>query len=173
MKQYIIFTIIIFLFAHLCISQEKIINLENTRLIDRRYEIIDKTYFNEIYLFLNFTDTLKINSKKVYNYEDVLKSNKIEFYSNGLFYNCQLKKDSIYSFKIKKVCKEKIISTYNNFYLTNAIFNDTNNCSKFKEIKNENVYYENQLNVSRYIDINNELYEIIGLTPSNDCFFGH
>jgi hypothetical protein len=89
----------------------------------------------------------------------------------GIFYGCHLKKDTVYTFILKKICLNDISDVPNDYYKTNTI-PDQKDCSKFIEIE-KNTEYKYEGNYGKYVDISGTLYEIIGLNPSGDCVFQH
>jgi len=93
----------------------------------------------------------------------------IDVVDMGIYYDCHLKKDTIYTITVKKICINEIPEVYHSYYNTNAIF-DNNDCSKFTEIE-KNTPYEYIGYYGKFVDIKGILYEIVGLKPDNDCFY--
>ncbi len=108
-----------------------------------------------------------INNKK-----DTIGLNIID---NGIYYNCHLQKDTIYTIQLKKICVNEIPDFCNSYYKINAVF-ENKDCSEFSEI-NKNTPYEYKCGYSKdygkFIDIDNTLYEIVDLKPTNNCFYPH
>ena len=89
----------------------------------------------------------------------------------GIFYNCHLKEDILYTITLKKICGNDIPDVFHIYYKTNAVF-DKDDCSRFKAIvKNTNYVYDR--NYGKYVDMDGILYEIVGLTPGDGCVFQH
>lgn len=116
-------------------------------------------------VFLNGLDTLRMNVKIPFDVKGT------EIINLGIFYNCHLKVDSLYTICLKKICIKDIPEFHNSYYKTNAKF-DTEDCSKFIEF-DRNTEYEYKGNYGMYVDIDNILYQIIGLTPNDMCVFQH
>jgi hypothetical protein len=99
----------------------------------------------------------------------------INIYSTGIYYNCHLQQDTIYTITLQKICVNEIPDFCNSYYFTNAVF-DSIDCSKFTEIEN-NTPYEYKCGYSKgygkFVDIKGTLYEIVGLKPDKDCFYPH
>lgn len=128
-------------------------------------ETKNKSFINNELVFLKNKDTLRMNIKVPFD------SKKAEIIDLGIFYNCHLKPGILYIFELKKICLTDIPEMYNSYYRLNAVF-DENDCSKYKELE-LNTAYEYKGNYGMYIDINNVLYQIIGLSPNEECVFQH
>lgn len=115
--------------------------------------------------FLKANDTLHMNIRLPY---DTIKH---EIINRGIYYNCHLKKDTTYTFTLKKICVNNIPDVPNSYYKTNTIPNKKD-CSKFTEVE-KNTGYKYEGNYGKYVDIDRTLYEIIGLSPNDGCFFPH
>jgi len=110
-------------------------------------------------------DTLRLNLRLPY---DTISHNVINY---GIFYNCHLKEGKEYTIKLKKICVSDIPEAYNSYYKTNAI-PDKKDCSKFTEVEKDTEY--NYIgNYGKYVDIDGVLYEVIGLSPDDSCFYPH
>lgn len=162
MMKLILYSIILYSFIG-CKTQDKITG----SYFDYQYSGTENTsYLRQELKFINKDkDTLKVNLRLPY---DTISRNII---NRGVFYNCILKKGTIYTITLKKICVKDIPETFNSYYKTNAI-PDKTDCSKFREIKN-NTAYEYKGDYGKYVDINNVIYEVIGLSPSDGCFFVH
>ncbi|OJV55763.1 MAG: hypothetical protein BGO31_16850 [Bacteroidetes bacterium 43-16] len=123
------------------------------------------SFINNTFVFLNDRDTLLMNVKVPFD------TAKNEIFNMGIFYNCHLKEDSIYSITMKKICPSDIPKGYHNYYAINII-SDKKDCSKFKEIV-KNTKYKYLGNYEKYVDINGVIFEIIDLNPKGDCFLPH
>jgi hypothetical protein len=162
MKKLVLSTFILFSLLS-CKTQESLL----LQYIGYQYrETLNKSFIDKEMLFLKGKDSLIINIKIPFDLS------KPEILNQGIFYNCHLKKDSIYTIKLKKICVSDIPDDFNSYYKTNGFFSDKNKCSRFTEIRKDTEYLYKG-NYGKYIDINNELYEIIGLSPSDICFFSH
>lgn len=145
-----------------CKAQEK---LTMHYIEHRYYPTKNKSFVNDELIFLKNKDTLRINAKVPFNSQN---GNIINL---GIYYNCHLQKDSLYTIQLKKICLKDIPEMQNSYYKVNAVF-DKNDCSKFREIEN-NTSYEYKGNYGMYVDIQGILYEIIGVSPSDMCVFQH
>lgn len=130
-----------------------------------------KSSFNKSFVtnqlkFLNKADTVLINLRLPFD------SSTNSIINKGLFYSCKLATDSFYSFTLKRSNYDAIPKEWNSYYRTNAIFLSGNRRSKFKEIKKDTEYLYKG-NYGRFVDVNNELYEIILLSPSSSCGLYH
>ena len=126
---------------------------------------MNDSFMNNELVFLQKKDTLKINIKIPF---DV---NNKKIINDGVYYNCHLQKDKLYIITFKKICLNNIPKPYNSYYNINATFSQTD-CSVFKEFK-LNTPYQHFGRYGKYVDMNNTLYEIIDLTPPDDCVLPH
>lgn len=125
----------------------------------------NRSFINRSLIFINNKDTFILNQKLPY------KSEKPKVNYSGIYYNCHLKEDVVYTIVLKSFCVRDIPKSFNNYYITNTI-PDKNDCSMFKE-NERNTKYKYYGNYEKYVDIAGRLYEVIGLSPSDDCFFPH
>jgi hypothetical protein len=160
----LILNIVFFLFSlNNCFAQEKLIvhyigsQLKSTK----NYSFLSK----ELKFLKENKDTLKMNIRLPY---DTINHKIIDM---GIFYNCHLREDTVYIIILKKICVNDITDVPNSYYKINTI-PDKNDCSLFTEME-KNTIYKYEGNYGKYVDINNELFEIMGLSPSNDCFFSN
>lgn len=143
-----------------CKAQEKV----TARYIGHRYkESKNKSFINNQLLFLNGNDTVQMNLRVPFD------MSKPEIIDRGIYYNCHLKSDTVYTIKLKKICVSDMPDVPNNYYKINTI-PDKKDCSKFTEVE-KNTGYKYEGNYGKYVDVKNVLYEIIGLSPSGDCIF--
>jgi len=110
-------------------------------------------------------DTIHMNVRLPF---DTITYNIID---RGIFYGCHLKKDTVYTITLKKICVNNIPDVPNDYYKINTI-PDQKDCSKFIEIE-KNTKYKYEGNYGKYVDISGILFEIMGLNPSGGCFFQH
>lgn len=146
-----------------CKAQEQIIG----KYIGYQYtETQSVSFTNRQLLFLNGdSDTLKINIKIPFN----VKMPRI--INPGIYYNCHLKEDTVYILTLKKICANDIPEAFNSYYKTNTI-PDKKDCTKFIEIE-KNTAYKYTGNYGKYVDIDEVLYEVIGISPGDGCFYLH
>lgn len=145
-----------------CKAQEKV----TLRYIGHQYkETKNKSFVNDELTFIKDKDTLKVNIKVPFDERNA------QIINRGIFYNCHLKEDTVYTITLKKICANNIPEAYNSYYKTNAI-PDKKDCSKFTEIE-KNTNYEYTGNYGKYVDIGGVLYEVIGLSPDDSCFYPH
>lgn len=98
----------------------------------------------------------------------------------GIFYNCTLKKDSIYTFSLKKISRADLNVINNEYYSGNTINNEyyrsniicLNDDGKFEEIE-KNIPYSTVITNNVFIDKDNFIYKIIDLSPKTDCIYPH
>lgn len=124
----------------------------------------NSSYIRQELIFIKENkDTLKMNVVLPYDTTNYKVVNK------GIFYNCHLKENIIYTINIKKICISDIPKEFNSYYKTNTV-GDKANCSKLTEFeKNSNYVYLG--NYGKYVNIDGLLYEIIGITPDDGCVF--
>lgn len=143
------------------------LKLNQVKYIESSYKSsFNKSFVNKEFKFLNNGDTVIFNLRLPYD-----SSNNAIMY-DGLFYSCQLIKDSLYSFTLKKADLNMIPSEWNSYYRSNAVFSDKKQKPKFKETKRD-TKYSYRGNYGKFVDIDNELYEIILLSPALNCEFEH
>jgi hypothetical protein len=128
-------------------------------------ETKNNSFIRRELLFLEKRDTLRINIRMPFN------TQKPQIVSPGIFYNCHLKENTVYTITLKKICVSEIPEAFTSYYKTNTI-PDRKDCSQFTEIE-ENTEYKYTGNYGKYVDIDGTLYEIIGLSPSDGCVFQH
>ncbi|WP_288443870.1 hypothetical protein [uncultured Chryseobacterium sp.] len=153
---------IIMLTTFSCKAQEKV----TLSYVSHQYnKTHNKSFLNNELTFLKGKDTLKVNIKVPFD------ETNAQIVNQGIFYNCHLKKDTLYTFTLKKVCITDIPEGFSSYYKTNMI-PDKKDCSKLVEIQ-KNTEYKYSGNYGKYVDINRVLYEITGITPDDSCFFPH
>lgn len=161
MKAIALYGVILLTFCS-CKAQEKVV----LRYIGYQYkETKNKSFVNEELTFIKDKDTLKVNLKLPY---DTVSHNVI---NRGIFYNCHLKEDTVYTITLKKICVTDIPETFNSYYKTNTI-PDKKDCSRFTEVE-KNTEYNYTGNYGKYVDIDGVLYEVIGISPDDSCFYPH
>lgn len=161
MKTIIVFAIMLFTLCG-CKAQDKI----TLCYIGYQYkETKNNSFLNKQLLFTHNEDTLKMNLRLPF---DISNHNVID---SGIFYNCHLKKGTTYTITLKKTCVTDIHETFNSYYNINTI-PDKTDCSRFIEIR-KNTRFRYFGNYGKYVDIDGVLYEIIGLSPDDDCCYPH
>ena len=161
MKTIIVFVIMLFTLCG-CKAQDKI----TLCYIGYQYkETKNNSFLNKQLLFTHNEDTLKMNLRLPF---DISNHNVID---SGIFYNCHLKKGTTYTITLKKTCVTDIHETFNSYYNINTI-PDKTDCSRFIEIR-KNTRFRYFGNYGKYVDIDGVLYEIIGLSPDDDCCYPH
>ena len=173
MKNLLLFGFLLYSFCP-CLAKETI----TVRYVDYQYEptknngfICKKLRFvsqnNNDTLFINVRLPLKVN---VTILNDTI---GVDIFDNGIYYNCHLKQDTIYTITLKTICINEIPDICNSYYKINAVF-DNADCAKFTEIE-KNTPYEYSCGYSKgygkFVDVKGILYEIVGLKPDNDCFY--
>jgi hypothetical protein len=168
MKKIVIYFVILISLSN-CNAQQKTTNLDRKIVMcymGHKYtETQNTSFLNQELMFIKDKDSLIMNIKIPFD------MSKSEILKQNVFYDCVLKIGIIYTFTLKKICGTEIPSEINSYYKTNTVFSETN-CSKFTETK-KNTAYLSKGNYGKYIDIDNELYEIINLSPSDECKFFH
>ena len=145
-----------------CKAQGKIVS----KYIGYQYkETNNNSFIKRELLFLEKNDTLRINIRLPFDTKNP------QIINPGIYYNCHLKVDTVYTISLKKICAGDIPDVYNSYYKTNTI-PDKNDCSKFTEVVN-NTPYEYKGHYGEYVDINGGLYEITGLSPGDGCSFSN
>jgi hypothetical protein len=91
-------------------------------------------------------------------------------YDPGIFYSCKLKKDTIYTFELKRITLDNIPKSSNSYYSINATFHQTD--STITEFR-KNTPFHYQGTSGMYVDIKNKLFEIIRMTPLIGCVMQH
>lgn len=160
MKVLLIYGTILFF---TCCQMQRQITIEANYVGYQFQETQNKSFFNKELLFLSAEDTVKVNLRLPIDRET---ANIID---RGIFHNCHLEEGTKYVVTLKKICVNTIHESENSYYKTNAIFRKKG-CSKFKEIKKDTKYRYSG-NYGKYVDIEGVLYEIVGLSPSDDCFW--
>lgn len=145
-----------------CKAQEK----AALRYIGHQYKVTkNKSFVNNELTFIKDKDTLKVNIKVPFDERNA------EIINRGIYYNCHLKEDTVYTITLKKICSTDIPEVFNSYYKTNTI-PDKKDCSKFTEVE-KNTNYEYKGNYEKYVDIDGVLYEVIGISPDDSCFYPH
>lgn len=103
------------------------------------------SFINMQLLFLNNNDTLTLNVKLPFDRE------KATVQDFGIFYNCHLKEDTVYTITLQKICADSIKDMPNSYYIINTIPNNED-CSKFTEVE-KNTVYKYEGNYGMYVDI--------------------
>ena len=143
-----------------CKAQEKI----TVRYVNSKYEgSKNKSFITREMIFLKNEDTLIINIRLPFDISNP------KIFNPGIYYNCHLRKDSVYTISLKRICANDIPKDYNSYYKTNIV-PDEKDCSRFKEI-DKNTDYEYRGYYGMYVDMKGTLYEIIKLTPDDGCVF--
>ncbi len=122
----------------------------------------NKSFVNDQLLLLKGRDTIRMNVKLPF---DVANSDTI---NNGILYRCFLKKNKIYTIKLKAIPVDLIPDVVNSYYKLNAVFIKKNS-SHFTEIKKDTDFI--QRNPGKYVDIDNKIYELLEIWPDTDCAF--
>lgn len=132
------------------------------------YELTkNESFINKVIMFQSLEkDTLSMNVKLPIDTTHMV-------IDRGIYYNCHLKENTIYTITLKKICVNEIPEVCNSYYRTNVVFDDKD-CSKFTEFEKNTPY--NYLcgyskGYGKFVDIDGFLYEIIGLKPDDDCFY--
>ncbi len=128
-------------------------------------ETRNRSFINKQMYFLQGKDSLYINIKLPIDTDN-------DIIDPGMLYGCYLKKDSIYMITLNKICLSNIPIEYNSYYRINTIVPKENNCSYFEEIKKDTKYLYRG-NYGKYVDKNNELFEIVDIRPTDCCNFLH
>ena len=159
--------LVLFVFAScVVIWAQDIIRYVDLKYIGYEYvETLNNSFINKRILFFKASDSVIFNIRIPFSMEEK------KVYDTGIFYNCILRKDSLYSFELKKAFVSEIPKEYNSYYITNGVF-PYKKKSKFTEIKKDTKYMY-QGNNGMFIDINHELYLILKMTPEYDCIFQH
>jgi hypothetical protein len=87
----------------------------------------NKCFINKRFAFIQNKDSVFVNLKLPFDGKEVIDA--------GLYYNCQLRKDSVYLFEFNKICITDIPEEYYSYYWLNCVFSNTKNCSLFSEIE--------------------------------------
>ena len=173
MKNLILFGFLLFSLST-CIAQETV----TARYVGYQYKSTKNNSFmcKEMrFVPTNNNDTLYINIRlplKV-NINDFNDTTGVEIVNMGIYHNCHLKEDNIYTIVLKKICINEIPEVCNSYYKINAIF-DKDNRSQFTEFEKHTPYEYGcgySKGYGKFVDIKGILYEIVGLKPDNDCFY--
>lgn len=141
--------------------------LNHVKFIGSSYKSSNnKSFVTYVLKFLNNTDTVFINLRIPFD----SKTNNI--INEGLYNSCKLTIDSFFSFNLKKSNKNVIPNEWNSYYRINAKFLSGNMKSKFREVKKDTEYLYKG-NYGMFVDINNELYEILLMSPTSNCTLQH
>ena len=122
----------------------------------------NKNFVTKELLFFKNADTLRINVRLPFD------SKNRSINDDGLFYWCQLKSDSVYSFTLRRTTSSEIPTQWDSYYKSNADFNGDQRFSKFKEIRKD-TEFNFKGNYGKFVDFNGELFEIISLLPATGC----
>jgi len=135
------------------------------RYIGFQYNITrNNSFINKELKFLKENkDTLEINLKLPF---DTIKH---EVFEMGIYYRCFLEKDTIYTIRLEKICINDMLDVPHSYYKINAI-PDQEDCSAFTEIE-KNTKYNYNGNYEKYVDVDNVLYRIVILSPTDGCHF--
>jgi len=135
------------------------------RYIGRRYqETMNKSFKNEELVFLKNNDTLLMNIKLPFD------AFNPRIFAPGVYYDCRLIQNVDYTFTIKKISVKDLPENDHSYYKINARFSDDSAPSRFTQVK-KNTKYASRGNYGKYVDINNELYEITALLPDGSCIY--
>jgi len=126
---------------------------------------LNSSFVNKRIVFTQGADSIVFNVKIPWD------STTKNINDPGIFYNCTLKQDTVYSFVLKKVSPAAIPKGYNSYYLSNGKFHDIKK-SKFTEIS-KNTPYKYQGTNGMFIDIDHDLLLIEKMSPTTDCVFQH
>lgn len=161
-------TLLFFLIFSICSCMvHSQLKLNQVKYLGYSYKsTFNKSFVNKQFKFLNKKDTIFINLRVPFD------SSKNNITNEGLFYSCQLAKDSLYSFTLKKTSHKAIPAEWNSYYRINALFLNGAKKSKFREVK-KNTDYLYVGNYGKFVDIKNELYEILLLSPTLNCVLQH
>jgi hypothetical protein len=158
MKTLLLTIALFILILYGCTTQKKL----TLRYIAQRYtRTVNKSFLNNELLFLNGKDTLRMNVKLPYN---PVASDTV---NTGIYRRCHLKKDRVYSFKLKPVNGKDIPDVLNSYYKLNAIFSSEKRNATYTEVKKDTEFL--QRNPGSFIDMNGQVYEIMELMPDQDC----
>lgn len=145
-----------------CKVQEKLV----ATYIGYQYkETKNNSFIRREFVFLEKNDTVFVNIRIPFDTE------KPQIVNPGIFYDCNLKENTVYTILLKKICVSNIPKAFNSYYKTNTVF-DRKDCSKFIEIE-KNTEYKYTGNYGKYVDIAGMLFEVIGLSPDDGCNFQH
>jgi len=128
-------------------------------------ETLNESFINSELRFINGSDTLKLNLKLPFDRD------KHQVNDRGIFYNCHLKKDTMYSITLKKICAADIVDVPVCYYMINTI-PDGKECYRFTEVA-KTTEYRDAGNYGKYVDVGGVLYEIVSLSPNGSCSFQH
>lgn len=145
-----------------CKAQEKL----TLRYLGHQYkETKNRSFVNDELIFMKDKDTLRINIKVPFDEKNKQITNR------GIYYDCHLKEGVIYTISLKRMCVDNIPEVFNSYYQTNTI-SDKEDCAKFNEVK-KHTEYNYTGNYGKYVDIDRVLYEIIEISPDDNCFLSH
>jgi len=161
-KKHIIFIILSCFNIYNCVAQK--VTTYN-KIVYRGCSVsktVNKCFVNKKLLFTKNNDTIIINQKLPFRLQHAT------LYDYGIYYNCHLEVDTAYSFKLKKIKLSDIPILHNSYYRINADFIDSLNLSKYIDIR-KNTSFLIKGYYDKFFDINNEIYEIIELSPLTGC----
>lgn len=157
MKYLIPYSFIFILFFS-CTGQK---TLKGLFLGQRYTATANKSFVNSELLFLDGKDTFRFNVKVPYN------PATSDTVNTGIYRRCHLKKDKVYSFKLKPVSAKSIPDALNSYYKINAIFTSEKRNATFTEVEKDTEFMHR--NPGSFVDMHSHVYEIIELMPDNDC----
>ncbi|MDO6433296.1 hypothetical protein Q4E93_21980 [Flavitalea sp. BT771] len=128
-------------------------------------ETLNDSFINSELRFINGSDTVKLNLKLPFDRD------KRQVNDRGIFYNCHLKKDTVYSITLKTICAADIVDVPVCYYKINTI-PDVKECFRFTEVA-KTTEYRDIGNYGKYVDMGGVLYEIVRLSPNSSCYFQH
>lgn len=153
----------VLLFASGCMAQQ-VVKFKGLKYIGFAYQgTSNKSYVNKRIKFFDGKDTVFFNLKLPFD------TSNNNIYDQGIYYNCTLKNNVEYSFELKKVTADSIPKEYSSYYFTNTKFLSGN---KFIDVRKDTPYtYRGEY--GKFVDVNNELYLIVKMTPAGDCIMQH
>ncbi|MBS1526301.1 MAG: hypothetical protein JST19_11670 [Bacteroidetes bacterium] len=141
---------------------QKIVKYEHIKYIGFSYSgTLNKSFLNKRILFLKGADTIVFNLKIPFD-----KKTK-NIFDPGIFYNCQLKQDTLYSFELEQSAVVDISKELNSYYKTNCLFTQAKG-SQFREIRKD-TKYSYAITGGMFIDIDHILFKIVKMTPASNC----
>ena len=157
MKHFILYSLIFLLFVG-CAAKKTLTG----RYIGQRYShTVNKSFINSELIFVDAKDTFRMNLKVPYN------SSTSDTINTGIYRRCHLKKDRVYSFKLKPVNGKDIPDALNSYYQINAIFTSERRNATFVDVEKDTEFMHR--NPGSFIDMDFHVYEIVELMPDKDC----